>query len=214
MAPISPSAAPPQNINLDNDTTFPFPSSTIFVLAPSLSPQLLYLPNMAKRPGTDLLSNSPTKPYNLPDRLFPQYLFPPNEAFQQQTWSAFMPPKHDTSLLKTTNQQYANCSLSPQYLHSQNWLERSKSNHLPQFLIDVLTAPSPKHDNSLPFTPNQQSTSHQLMPDSHQQLSPQYLYPPNFNCLWRLLIYSTHLQLHRSNLFLSPQYLFLPNIVF
>ena len=122
-APISPSAEPPQHKNLDNENASTFPSPTIFVLTPSLSPQHYYPPSVARRIGKDYLMTSTTKPYDLPNRLSPQYLLPPNEAFQK-TRTAFTPPKNDTSLLQFKTQQYTyhptNCRLSPQYLHPPN----------------------------------------------------------------------------------------------
>lgn len=121
--PAPPSAAPSQYINLNTDTVSTCPALTNFVLAPSLSLQHLYPPNVVRRSGTNLLSNPTTNLYELPNHLLLQYFFPPNEALQQFR-SNYMPPKHDTSLLKTKTQQYAyhptNCSLSPQYLHPPN----------------------------------------------------------------------------------------------
>ena len=84
------SAAPPRYMNIENDTAFTYPSTKFFVLAPFLSPQHLYLLNVARRLGVDLLSNHTSKSYNFSNHLSPQYLFPPNKAFQQIR-PAFMP---------------------------------------------------------------------------------------------------------------------------
>mmetsp|Transcript_18405 Transcript_18405/g.28177 ORF Transcript_18405/g.28177 Transcript_18405/m.28177 type:complete len:118 (+) Transcript_18405:122-475(+) len=110
-------------MNLENDAASTYPSAKSFVLAPFLSQQYSYPPNVARRLGTDLLPNHTTNLYNLSDRLSPQYLFPPNEAFQQ-ILPAFMPLTNNTSHLQPKTQQSVyhliNCSLLSQYLHTPN----------------------------------------------------------------------------------------------
>mmetsp|Transcript_36450 Transcript_36450/g.71729 ORF Transcript_36450/g.71729 Transcript_36450/m.71729 type:complete len:368 (-) Transcript_36450:132-1235(-) len=99
-----------------NSTTFPSP--TMFDLAPFLSPQLLYPPNVARRPRNFQIKPI-TKLSKFSDRLSPQYLFPPNETRLSQ-----MHRTTEHSQQQTTTQQYVhhpiNCSLSPQYLYPPN----------------------------------------------------------------------------------------------
>jgi len=153
-----------------------------------------------------------------------KYLHLPNQYDQTQPSMAPIPPSaappqciNLDNIPATSNTSTANKSLCLQYLHSPNWLEQSTSEtayHLPKFLIEILTVLSLKYNISLPYIPKQHYTAHHLMPESHHQLSPQYLHPPTCNCIWRPLISFTQLHLYRTNPSLSPQYLFPPNIVF